>query len=414
MLDEARKGLPSEPALGSITLAERLSRLQVAVIDAMLGLVGAGSLLGFVHVAFFSPPSLAVRNLVQICTMLALVALRILRPAWRRGLMLGCLLAFAVQLPGFISHWYTLAPGASPNLTIVLLAAILAALTLRPVIGWLILAEFVVATVLTLWEEPGATWTTPVGLATAAGVWCWVIARWPGQLLALLHARHGEALDGLRAQRRMVATLFHDLANPLQVVIAQGEGVLSGSGAANPALIYTNRMREILAASQRSAPLLALRELRALCDDLAVQFRGPLAKKNIRLDVACPSDTKVACDESQLRDSVLANLLSNAIKFSPTGAEISLVVEEDGAHAVVRVADRGPGLPDSVRAAIAAGRRAPSQSGTVGETGSGYGLLLAREYVVAMGGTLDLLPREGGGLVARITLPRETASTNGS
>jgi two-component system sensor histidine kinase KdpD len=286
------------------------------------------------------------------------------------------------------------------------MSGLLATITLSPFVGWLPLSEFAAITLYALWDRPGAPWATPIGLALAGGVLCWVVARWPWRLLALLHARYAEALAELRAQRRMVATLFHDLANPLQAVIAGVELASDEEPLDKSIVTYASRMAEILAASQRSHPVVSVREARALCDDLAVMFRDQLAKKRIRLNVACPPAAKIACDESQLRDSVLANLLSNAIKFSPAGSEIELGVEEDAAQTILRVADRGPGLPDDVRAAIALGRLAPSQHGSAGELGTGYGLLLAREYIAAMGGTLDFRPRDGGGLSARITLPR--------
>jgi len=95
----------------------------------------------------------------------------------------------------------------------------------------------------------------------------------------------------------------------------------------------------------------------------------------------------------------------NAIKFSAEGSTIDLSIEESSGRAIIRIEDRGPGLPDDVLAALTGGRRAPSHSGTAGEAGTGYGLLLAREYLEAMGGTLEFFPRNGGGLVARLELP---------
>jgi signal transduction histidine kinase len=134
-------------------------------------------------------------------------------------------------------------------------------------------------------------------------------------------------------------------------------------------------------------------------------FLRRVEEKKLRLSVVCPASIRISCDESHLRDSVLANLLSNAIKFSPPGDTIDLSVEESSGRAIIRIEDRGPGLPDDVRAALAQGRRAPSRGGTAGESGTGYGLLLAREYLEAMGGTIEFSTRDGGGLAARLELP---------
>ncbi len=405
MLAEARNQAPSEPDLPATSLSERIVSLRTAAIDTTFLVVGLASLIGFVHVAFFSPPGMGTRILVQMGTMLALVGLRIARPAWRRGLMLACMLAFAAQLPGFIFQWHAIAPLSSPNLTIVIMGGILAAITLHPAVGWLILVEFSAITVFTLRAQPGAPWVIPVGMAAAGAVLCGVVAHWPSRLLRLLQARHTEAFDGLRAQRRMMATLFHDLANPLHVLM-NANSVSLDDVATNPtALTYANRLRDILAASQRSHSVRSSREARVLFDDLTAMFLRRVEEKKLRLSVVCPASIQISCDESHLRDSVLANLLSNAIKFSPQGGTIDLSVEESSDRAIIRIEDRGPGLPDDVRAALAQGRRAPSRGGTAGESGTGYGLLLAREYLEAMGGTIEFSSRDGGGLVARLELP---------
>jgi signal transduction histidine kinase len=101
---------------------------------------------------------------------------------------------------------------------------------------------------------------------------------------------------------------------------------------------------------------------------------------------------------------VLANLVSNAIKFSAAGSAIDLAIEQAAGKVVLRLEDCGTGRPEEAKNAFAAGHQAPSSLGSSGETGTGYGLLLAREYVEAMGGTLDLRPREGGGLTASVSL----------
>lgn len=405
MLAEARAQAPREPALPATSLSERLVHLRTAAIDTTFLVLGLASLFGVVQVLYFSPPELVTRVLVQMGTMLALVAVRIARPRWRRGLMLACMLAFAAQLPGFIFHWHAIAPLSAPNLTIVIMAGILATMTLHPAMGWLVLAEFSAITLFILRPYPGSPWAIPVAMAAASAVLCWVVARWPLRLLRLLQARHAEAFDGLRAQRRMMATLFHDLTNPLQLLMNADSGLLSEKETEQIARTYTGRLRDILAASQRGHSARSNCEARVLFDQLTAMFRNRVDEKKLRLNLVCPPSIRITCDESHLRDSVLANLLSNAIKFSPPGGAIDLSIAEASGRATIRIEDRGPGLPDDVLAALAQGRRAPSQSGTAGESGTGYGLLLAREYLEAMGGSLDLAARDGGGLAARLALP---------
>jgi signal transduction histidine kinase len=67
----------------------------------------------------------------------------------------------------------------------------------------------------------------------------------------------------------------------------------------------------------------------------------------------------------------------------------------------VDVLDRGPGIPSEIRDKIF------DPFFTSKAQGSGFGLSIARRFVEAAGGTLTLEDRPGGGIRARIALPRE-------
>jgi len=99
----------------------------------------------------------------------------------------------------------------------------------------------------------------------------------------------------------------------------------------------------------------------------------------------------------------LDNLVQNALRYGG-GAEIT--VEEGPGTLVIRVSDRGPGLPESEleRAFEPFYRVEGSRNRETG--GTGLGLAIARDVAEAHGGTLVLANRPGGGLVATVTLPR--------
>ncbi len=105
---------------------------------------------------------------------------------------------------------------------------------------------------------------------------------------------------------------------------------------------------------------------------------------------------------------VLGNLIDNALKFGGS-AEVH-VERADGAGPdrggiVVKVLDRGPGIPaESLQAVFEPFVRLESSRSR--ETGgTGLGLAIARQLATAMGGSLTLHQREGGGLEARLALP---------
>jgi two-component system osmolarity sensor histidine kinase EnvZ len=97
------------------------------------------------------------------------------------------------------------------------------------------------------------------------------------------------------------------------------------------------------------------------------------------------------------------NLIGNAIRHAP-GTEIAVRVREADGQAQLSVLDRGPGIPPEMAEQLKEPftRRDPSRTGS---SGAGLGLAIASRVAEIHGGRLDLLPREGGGLEARISLP---------
>lgn len=100
---------------------------------------------------------------------------------------------------------------------------------------------------------------------------------------------------------------------------------------------------------------------------------------------------------------ILSNFIDNALKFSGA-AEIS--VERVGEGPVtITVMDRGPGIPeDQLNAAMQPFYRL-EQSRNRETGGTGLGLAIAQQLVTAIGGSIRLYNREGGGLAAEVTLP---------
>ena len=119
-------------------------------------------------------------------------------------------------------------------------------------------------------------------------------------------------------------------------------------------------------------------------------------------------DADVVGDADRLIQ-VFTNLLSNAIKFSPSGEPIVVRLELEGDQVVVRVRDRGPGIPPEFAGQIfgrfqQAGGAESRQSG-----GTGLGLNIARGIVELHGGRIGFEPVAHGGTDFWVALPRVAA-----
>jgi signal transduction histidine kinase len=110
----------------------------------------------------------------------------------------------------------------------------------------------------------------------------------------------------------------------------------------------------------------------------------------------------VVGDELRLRQ-VLTNLVVNAATHGASSDAVELTVDADRARVTIIVADHGPGIPATLQGTLFA----PFAAAATPEVpGLGLGLYLAREIVSDHGGSLDVVPRTGGGTVATVQLPR--------
>lgn len=145
-------------------------------------------------------------------------------------------------------------------------------------------------------------------------------------------------------------------------------------------------------------------DLGALVDDVVGRLRPLAADHELRVSV--PEELPpVPLDYVEI-DEVLSNLIENAIRHTPRGTAIQVSARAEDGHAIVEVADDGPGIPPEslphvfdpfVRLSVQADRR----------SGLGLGLAVARGLVEAHGGRIGAQPRGGGGVVFRFSLPLE-------
>ena len=125
-----------------------------------------------------------------------------------------------------------------------------------------------------------------------------------------------------------------------------------------------------------------------------------------RLDVG-EEPVVIAGDEARLHQ-VVANLLANARTHTPSGTTVTVGVARDGADAVLRVEDDGPGIDPGIAAEIferfsRADRSRARQTG-----GTGLGLSIARAIVDAHHGAISV-ESEPGRTVFTVRLPARPA-----
>jgi signal transduction histidine kinase len=99
---------------------------------------------------------------------------------------------------------------------------------------------------------------------------------------------------------------------------------------------------------------------------------------------------------------VLVNLTDNALKFA--GAA-ELHVERKHTELSIKVMDRGPGIAEEELAQVMEPFYRVENSRNRSTGGTGLGLAIAQQLAMALGGSLNLSNRDGGGLCAELKLP---------
>lgn len=223
--------------------------------------------------------------------------------------------------------------------------------------------------------------------------------------------------DRTSMRTALLAAVSHDLRTPLAGIKA-GVTALTSSGAS----ISTDDQRALLADVGQCTD-----RLQALIDNLldmsrldagaVAPVRQPIALDEVvpRAVEALPIDAVVlevpenlplVTADAGLLERALANVVENALRYSPPGAKVHVVADLLRDAVVVRVVDRGPGVPDDQKQDMftAFQRLGDAPSGH----GVGLGLAVARGFVEANGGTLEAENTPGGGLTMVLTLPVES------
>jgi signal transduction histidine kinase len=125
-----------------------------------------------------------------------------------------------------------------------------------------------------------------------------------------------------------------------------------------------------------------------------------------RLAIGLPAGVPKALGDRASLPTVLTELATNAEKYSPPGSSIELTAGADERSVYFRVSDRGIGVrPEHVERAF--DRFWQGESGDRRRyAGAGLGLYLVRRIVERQNGWVSLRPRDGGGTVAEVRLPR--------
>ena len=209
--------------------------------------------------------------------------------------------------------------------------------------------------------------------------------------------------ERLAAIGRMAAHVTHEVRNPLSSIglnVELLEEEIEESGGDAKVLVrsiqreidrLTDITEEYLRLARLPMPRLEPESLSDIVQDVGRFVARELESSGVALTVDTQDDLPlVAADEPQIRQALL-NLLRNGTDSMPEGGELTIQAYRSDGGVVIRVRDRGDGIPAEARSHIF------DLFYSTKDRGSGLGLPLTRQIVSAHGGTISCDDAEEGG-----------------
>jgi signal transduction histidine kinase len=127
--------------------------------------------------------------------------------------------------------------------------------------------------------------------------------------------------------------------------------------------------------------------------------KGIVLKNKVERDLYAHGDPEMI-------NTVVRNLVNNAVKYTPGGKSVEIDVEDQSGTFEILVKDEGVGISSENMKKLFRIDVKYKTNGTAGETGTGLGLLLCREFVEMNGGKIWCDSEENNGTTFHFTVPR--------
>jgi len=220
-------------------------------------------------------------------------------------------------------------------------------------------------------------------------------------------------------QQAFVADASHELRTPLALIRANAEILTRESG--KPVQANITSVEDIIAETDRLSSLVGqmltlahadaeppmqrvLVDLGALAVDTVRGMKLLAEPRRIALELDVNGSATVSGDPTRLRELVTI-LVDNAIKYSDEGSGVRVDLHPANGRAVLRVADRGRGIPPQALPRIFDRFYRADKGRSRGLGGTGLGLAIAKWIVDAHDGSIAIASRAGEGTTATVELP---------
>jgi signal transduction histidine kinase len=238
------------------------------------------------------------------------------------------------------------------------------------------------------------------------------------RLAAVINSLFDRLQRAFQAQRRLVADAAHELKTPTAVLLGEAQDALrpEASEAERSRSLQTiadasrGLAREVdalmlLARGDAGPPrLLEELDLGDVAEEALAAVSALAAQRRVLCALSRPAEARVRGERMGLL-RMITNLVTNAILYSNREGVVDVAVAVAGRDAIIEVADRGPGVAPADKERIFDRFVRLEEARARNPQGSGLGLAIVAQVAEAHGGRVEVLGRDGGGAVFRVTLP---------
>lgn len=228
-------------------------------------------------------------------------------------------------------------------------------------------------------------------------------------------------LDMAKTRDQLYSIIAHDIRSPLsgiqqiidvlnlgfitpdsndfkELMMQLGERTRATTDLLNSMLEWTRLKNESILVRFRSI------EVAPMLSSCIQILEGNAQEKNISVKLDIAPETYGWFDEDTML-AVFRNLLSNAIKFTPAGGSVLVACTHTGQSVNVSFADTGVGIDAKTLNQLLNTELLISSKGTNGELGTGFGLLLVKDFIQKNNGSLHAESTPGKGSTFIVNLP---------
>jgi len=252
-------------------------------------------------------------------------------------------------------------------------------------------------------------------------------------IFLLLYRTNLDRLDELRVERdkahaafelksQFVSVVSHELRTPLHSIMSSLSLLSTGKLAEHPdrarkmvKIAHSNSQRlsnliddlldlQKLEAEQMNYDFAPV-ELGRLASETIESVQGVAEQSEIEIRFVNPAVSLIAHADYSKIQQVLTNLLSNAIKFSEAGGRVDIRLFANAGRVGVEVRDYGIGIPEGSRELVFGKFHQIDSSDERNYEGSGLGLSIAEQIIVAHDGVIDYVSELGKGSSFMFELP---------